>query len=391
MRKRSQKNKEKILKKLSKSSEQLLGKTSSKNGVINNLATLTLINPEKLPYIDIGEKPKNFAMSIHSVTNIYSRPDTYSLFSDPEETANSYSKQYGIGILNHINKAGIDLNDFQFKVFEGILKAFKHSAGEGYKGNIPAKEKKELIGEGKYDTLPSIYNNIINIPRVRLNQSELFELTGIKENSIAERERVIEALNYLGSIQFLFSYKRLSYDDKGKPEMNIKGEYKKEEVTAIDTLFTIKTVRDTETNIFKYYEIEPTATLLDQADNYFLLIPHHWREEVKQIMGGKEVSSYTMRFLLWLRLQFEEKRRKHFKTFEIKMDWEGIAKTLNMPYTIYKRNKKRANTILLTAYNTAVETGYLISYKREPHIDILTLNESKYFTPAKPDEKVKLK
>jgi len=370
MRKKSPKNNAKLLEK------------SSTNKSINLVATLSLINSTNLPYIETGgEKVKNFAISIHSVNNIYPKPDTRSLFSDPEDITNSYSNQYGIEILNNIDKVGINLNDFQFKVFEGILKAFKHSAGEGYTGNIPAKDKKELIREGKYDTLPSTYKNITNIPRVRINQSELFELTGIKENSIGERERVIEALKYLGSTQLCFYYKRLSYDVNGKPEKNIKNELKKEEVTAIDTLFTVKTVRDNETKIFKYYEIEPTATLLDQAGNYFLLIPHHWREEVKNIMGGKEVSSYTMKFLLWLRLQFEEKRRKHYKTFEIKMNWESIAKTLNMPYTIYGRNKKRANNILHTAYETAVKTGYLISYNREPHIDILILNEEKYYTP----------
>jgi len=369
-------------------------KKNKRNSLVNPatiLGTTSTLGTSGLPYINTGERPKSFAMSIHSVNNIFPKPDTYNLFSDPEETAYSYRKEYGIEELNKINKVGIDLNDFQFKVLEGVLKAFKHSAGEGYTGNIPAKDKKELIRENKYDSLPSTYKNITNIPRVRLNQSELFKLTGIKENSIGERERVIEALQYLGSTQHLFYYKRLSYDDKGKPEKTIKGESKKEEVTAIDTLFTVKTVKDNETNMFKYYEIEPTATLLDQAGNYFLLIPHHWREEVKQIMGGKEVSSYTMRFLLWLQLQFEQKRRKNYRKLEIRMNWENIAKTLDMPYTIYKRNKKRANNILLTAYETAVKTGYLISYRREPHIDILILNESKYFTPAENNEKVKLK
>lgn len=348
----------------------------------SNLSGMDIVN------VTLPEKPKNFAMSIHSVNNIYSRPDTYNLFSDPEETVNSYRRQYGIEILNSIEKVGIDLTDFQFKVFEGVLKTFKHSAGEGYTGNIKAKDKRELIREGKFDTLPKSYDNITNIPRVRINQSDLFKLTGIKENSIAERERVIQALNYLGTTQHLFYYKRLSYDKKGKPEKNEKGKHKKEEVTAIDTLFTVKTVKDTETNTFKYYEIEPTATLLDQAGNYFLLIPLHWREEVKQIMGGKEISSYTMKFLMWLMLQFEEKRRKNYTTFEIRKNWESIAETLKMPPTIYKRNKKRANNILLTAYETAVKTGYLKEYIREPHIDIFILNELKYFTP---DTTTKLK
>jgi len=341
-----------------------------------SLATVSFYPPDQIV------KQKYFALSPHGARNILADPKQSSLFSNPEEEARDHSEKYGIGLNSEIREVGANLTDSQFKTMEGILKAFEHSAEKGYTGNMPPKDPKELIREGTFDELPTAYKNIEKIPRIRINQSELFRLTGINENSIADKQRTLEALKYLGTSQFLFYYKRLQYDSKGKPVKDDKGNYKKEEVTVVDTIFRVKTVTDDQTKNFKYYEVEPTATFLDQIKNYFLLIPVSWREEVKAIMGGKEISSYTMKFLVWLRLQYEERRRKHYKNFEIRKSWEEIAQILKMPETLYKRNKKTArDKYLLTAYETAVKTGYLTSYRREPHIDILVLNESKYFTP----------
>ena len=345
----------------------------------------TLQQTESLLPAEIPAK-NYFAMNIHGVKQILADPKQRNLFSDPEETAIEHGYKYGLTIENEIKEIGINLTNSQLKTLEAFLKAFNFSAGEGYKGNIEPKDPNDLKREGKYETLPEAYKNIRQIPRVRLTQSELFRLTGINENSIAERQRTLEAVKFLGNNQFLFYYKRLAYDQKAKPVKDDKGEYRKEEVTVIDTLFRVKIVTDDKTKAFKYYEIEPTATLLDQVGKYFLLIPYSWREEIKAIMGGKEISSYTFKFIVWLRLQYEEKRRKHFKTFEIRRSWEDIAQILRMPETLYKRNKKTANKYLLTAYETAVKTGYLTDYKREPHIDILILNEEKYYNPQESKE-----
>ena len=329
-------------------------KIKEKNQEILTSPATTLQQIESSPPAEILNKDY-YAMNIHGARQILSDPKQRNLFSDPEDTAKEHGYTYGLKIENRIEEIGVNITETQFKTMEGILKAFKHSAGEGYRGNIPPGDPKDLIREGKYETLPEAYKNIKQIPRVRLNQSDLFKLTGINENSIAEKQRTLESVKFLGSNQFLFYYKRLVYDQKGKPVKDDKGEYKKEEVTVIDTLFRVKTVTDDNTKNFKYYEIEPTASLLDQIDNYFLLIPYSWREEIKAIMGGKEISSYTMKFIVWLRIQYEEKRRKHLKNFEIRKSWEEIAQILRMPETLYKRNKKRAkDTILQTAYDLSL-------------------------------------
>ena len=343
--------------------------------------TPPLISRDKLN-IPEPERIKHTAIGIHAVNNFFSSSHQPSLFSNPEENSEKFSKIYGLDLFNKIDKYGIDLTDFQFKVMEGLLRAFKHSKEIGYKGNTEDKDKMDLLKENKYigKNLPVIYNNISKIPRVILKQSEVIRLTGAKENSIAERQRTIEALNYLTTTQFLYYYHRLSKDSSGKPIKDEKGKYKKEEVMAVDTLFTIKIVRDEETKEFKYYEVEPSAIFLDQIESYYLLIPNNWREEIKMAVGGKEVSSYTMKFLLWLRYQYEEKRRKNYNGMEIRLNWESIAKTLKMPETIYIRNRKRAIAILDKAYETALQTGYLLSYRRE-EVDILELNPDKYYNP----------
>ena len=355
-------------------------KIKEKSQEILRSPATTLQQTESLLPAEIPAK-NYFAIGIHATRNLLADPKQRNLFSDPEETATEHGYKYGLKIENEIKEVGVNITDTQLKTIEAILKAFKHSEKEGYTGNIEPGDPNDLRREGKYETLPEAYKNIKQIPRVRLTQSELFRLCGIKENSIAERQRTLDAVKFLGSNQFLFYYKRLVYDKKGKPVRDDKGEYKKEEVTVIDTLFRVKTVTDDKTKSFKYYEIEPTATLLDQTEKYFLLIPHSWREELKDATGGKEISSYTIKFLQWLMLQYEEKRRKSYKNFKIRLSWEEIAQILRMPETLYKRNKKTANKYLLKAYDTAVKTGYLKSYSREPHIDILILNEEKYYNP----------
>jgi len=58
-----------------------------------------------------------------------------------------------------------------------------------------------------------------------------------------------------------------------------------------------------------------------------------------------------------------------------------MAQALKMPETVYKRNRTRAIKILEEAYKTAQELEYLTGYERTSTVDILTLNQNKYFEP----------
>ena len=332
------------------------------------------------------EGPGLIKQGMHSVKQMFGEQLQLSLFSD--KIPSDFERKFGIELLTKIDKYGIDLNETQMKVMEGVLKAFSDT---NYKGNISSRNKKEILKDyskiNNTEHLPQAYRNIDEIPRIQIGQRELLRLSGINDNSRGLAQKGIEALNYLGYTQFCFYWIRLAYDKNGKPDKDLKtGDYKKEEVTAIDTLFKVKVVKDEQTKEFKYYEVEPSVIFLDQVNNYFLLIPHNWREEVQKQVGKKKASSYTFRLLLFLRYQYEQIRRynryhKDNKEFKIKFSWEDMAQALKMPDTVYKRNRARALKILEDAYKTAQELGYLKGYERTPTVDILNLNPDKYFNP----------
>ena len=100
--------------------------------------------------------------------------------------------------------------------------------------------------------------------------------------------------------------------EKGIPVKDKDGGYKKEEVMEVGTLLRVKYVRDKKTKILQYYEIHPSACMLDQVNNYFLLIPNDWREEVKRITKNRFQVIYIS-FLIWLRMEFEKIRRNNAK------------------------------------------------------------------------------
>ncbi len=353
-------------------------------GAQKDQALITASPPTKIK----RDKPELIKQGIHSVKQMFGEQRQLSLFT--EQIPSDFNKKFGIEIVNKIDRYGIDLNETQLKVMEGILKAFTDT---NYKGNIGSKNKDEVLKEypklNRSEHLPKAYNNINEIPRIKIGQRELMRLSGIDENSKGMRQKGVDALNYLGSTQFCFYWIRLSYDKKGKPEKDPKtGEYKREEVTAIDTLFKVKIVRDEQTKEFKYYEIEPSVIFLDQVNNYFLLIPHNWRDEVQKQVGKRRASSYTFRLLLFLRYQYETIRRynryhRDKKELIIKFSWEDMAQALKMPETVYKRNRTRAIKILDEAYKTAQELGYLKKYERTATVDILELNQEKYYEPEK--------
>jgi hypothetical protein len=330
-------------------------------------------------------KNKYIKQSVHSLTQMFGDSKQLSLFTD--NIPGDYSRQFGIEVVNRIDRYGIDLNETQTKIMEGLLKALTDT---NYKGNTTSKSKERVVDSfNKINSpkdLPQAYRDINEIPQIQIGQRELLRISGINDNNQRQYQRGLEALTYLGSTQFCFYWTRLAYDKKGKPEKDKKGNYRKEEVQAIDTLFKVKVVTDEQTKGFKYYEVEPSVIFLDQIENYFLLIPHDWREEVQGLVGKKRASSYTLKFLLYLRVKYEEIRRyndKHKieKEYSIKSSWEDIAQALKMPETIYKRNRTRAIKILEDAYIVAQELGYIKSYSRTSTVDKIQLNPDKYYKP----------
>lgn len=336
------------------------------------------------------EGEKHTKIAIHTVSQFYGDNKQLSLFSD--EKIDAFSRATGLSITNRPDSYGVVLNQSQRRVLEGILKAFTDS---NYKGD-EQKDKATALREVYSDTETSAktlvkgenapYRNIDTIPVVKLTQAEIIKLSG-HDRTQGDKVDVVEAISFLATKQFCFYWVRLK-TEKGKPVKDKSGDYVKEEVMEVGSLFRIKTVR-TEEGELQYYEIHPSAPLLDQVNNYFLLVPNNWRDEVKQLTG-KRASSYTYELLLWLRLQYEQIRRynkgggknRQPKPFKISKSWEDVAIALKMPETMYKANRKRASKIIHEAYQVAIKLGYLIRVENNGATDILYLNEGYYPKPG---------
>jgi hypothetical protein len=358
-------------------------------GGLPGLGGGTGFNP--LPKQEGGaEVEKHTKIAIHTVTQFYGDNKQLSLFSDAK--IDTFKDATGLNLTNRPTNYGVVLNQAQRNVFEGILKAFTDT---NYKGD-EQKDKATALGEVYSDTETSAktlvkgdnapYKNIDTIPVVKLTQAQIIDLSGYEQRQ-GDKQDVIEALSFLATNQFCFYWIRLKTEN-GKPVKDKSGDYVKEEVMEVGTLLRIKTVRD-QTGLLQYYEIQPSAPLLDQVNNYFLLVPNNWRDEVKQITG-KRASSYTYELLLWLRLQYEQIRRynkgggknRKLKSFKISKSWEEVAIALKMPETMYKANRKRASLIIQEAYSVAIKLGYLVGVENNGATDILYLNESYYPKPG---------
>lgn len=324
-------------------------------------------------------------MGIHTANQFFGNPTQLNLFS--EQRIDDFSKATGLQIIKKPDSYGVVLNQSQKRVFEGILKAFSDTNYSGHEQtDLASSSLRDIYPQGK-EIVRGIYKNIKSIPVIKLTQADLIRLSGY-ERTQGDKTDVIQALTFLTTNQFCFFWSRLKHDDKGKP-VKEKGEYVKEEVMEVGTLLRVKTIR--EGGELKYYEIEPSAVLIDQVSkdhggNYFLVFPTGWRDEIKHLQG-KAPSSYTYEFLFWLRVEYEKirrhnSRRSNKRKFEIKRTWEEIAITLKMPESMYKRNRKRSVKIIEDAYATAKELGYLLRVENNGATDILYLNEKFYPKPG---------
>ena len=318
-------------------------------------------------------------ISIHSLINILGNDGQVSLFSEHDKT---FAQEFQIELNNTINRFGIDLTDIQLRVLEGILKGFSET---DYRGNLNPQHKEEIFNQysGK---IPDTFKYLNEIPRLRCTQAQILDWAGINKNSIASKTRALEALLDLGTTQYCFYYDRLAVSQEGTAEKSKDGKWKKEQVVAVDTLFTIKKVTEQDSETVNYYEITPSPIFLDQIEGYFVLIPYKWREEVRKLVGNKKASAYTFRFLLFLRYQYELKRRSPSSKSLLQLKWspDEIAKAIKMPDSITKRKKERMNEILENAYSVAKKLGYLTEYERLGYIDVLTFNDQKYSLHQKP-------
>lgn len=320
------------------------------------------------------ENPVPTQLGLHSVRNVLGEQNQISLFSEHDV---KFSEEYGIKLSGSIARFGIDLTDMQMRIMEGILQGFSRT---DYRGNLPSRHCDEVVAEKFGGKVPLLYKNISQLPRLRVKQSEILDWAGVNKSSIASWGRAVSALHALGTTQFCFYYDRLVYDENGNPARSHNGDWKKEQVYSVDTLFNIKEIREQSTGILKYYEITPSVIFLDQRESYFMLVPFNWREEVRSIYGNKKASGYFFLFILFLRYQYELKRRSKRVNLPYQIRWspEEIARAIKIPEGTISKRKKQMLSILHDSYLIAEKLGYLTRVEILDHLHVLTLCNEKY-------------
>lgn len=311
-------------------------------------------------------------ISLHSVKNILGDQSQLSLFADQ---ANEFSNEYNIALNGTIDRLGVDLTDMESRVMEAILRGFSEAR---YHENLESMERESICNEKFAGKIPPAYRDVPRIPFLKITQAQILEWCGVGRNCIATKTRVVQALRDLGSKQYCFYYDRLVYDKDGLPVKDKNKKWVKEEIYTVDTLFTIKEVRNQDRLV--HYEIFPSVIFLDQRESYFMFVPFNWREEVCELVGQKKASSYTFRFLLYLRYQHELfRRRKQSAPYILKRSKEEVAIAIKMPESVYRRKAGRMDAILSSAYEVALKLGYLSDYKRGES-EIFVLNDKKFFS-----------
>lgn len=340
------------------------------------------VSVEEKSVVQSEDEKDKTQIGMHALGNILGNQRQLSLFT--EQIPQEYAHKYGVKLNNTISEFGVELTELQQRVTEGILYGFSKC---GYEGNVKSQSKEAYLRKkhGRRPA-PTAFDNIDVLPCLRMTQSELLSWSGVNPSSRSAVVAALEALNHLATTQYCFYYNRLAYDEKGNPVRDAEGKFKKESVVAVDTLFTIKEVRHNKNDgKLAYYEVVPSTLFLDQREGYFLLIPYNWREEVRRLVGKSKASVYTFRFLLFLRYQFELKRRskKEKKPYVVKWSSEDVCIALKMPESVYRRKRARREQILEDAYSVAKQLGYLTDYSRDGAVDVLVLNEDKYYEPRK--------
>jgi hypothetical protein len=353
-----------------------------------------------IPVADIPkakEREQGFTkIGLHAVKSMYQNPKQKDL--PFEEILQRQATEYGVELRgkDQLKDFGIGLTETEHKVMEGIIKRFSEL---DYKGNLDPKTKEDIrVEKYQYGLPEKAYDNIQEIPVIKLTQRELLRYSGLKDNR-GIWEKALRTVATLGSKQFCFYYDRLAKDKSGARLIDkATCKWRMETVEGVvDTLFTIKPI--SENGRFQYFEIYPSFIFLDQRESYFIKIPWGWRKEVEALVGTKQ-TKYLYLFLTWLMATFEEtrsgnesRRRQNINRqkkglhplrlnpYSINKTWEAIAETLKMPETIYRRNKAKAISILEKCYSAAKTLGYLKDYKREGLYDTLILNEEKYYRP----------
>ena len=352
------------------------------------------------------DKPQHIKTGKHLVSQYLGPVDPQTKLNFAE-TLERYTRETGLTMGNRPLGWGLNLNFAEQRVTHAILEAFSR---DEYQGQITLPKEEVLtdpergphILPGKWNAMGpgamarKAYKDIPHLPTIRLTLAEIVKLAGYDHDRQGDKQKVMEAIDHLRSHLYLFWWKRKAFkivNGVAVPDRDAKGEHKWEEREDISPLFRIVFVRDEQTKVLKYFEISPSAVVLDQVNptyggNYFLMVPRDLHTQVVKAVGkGQRSSSYTFAFLVYLHAEYERISRHAKKgtapKHTIAKPWEEITQRIKMPESVWKRKRANAVARLEQVYQVAKELGYLKSYRMDNGVDVLELEPSKYYRPEK--------
>lgn len=292
-------------------------------------------------------------------------------------------------IKEGIEVIGLDITESQSRALEAIQKLFTET---DYRGNL---QKKNIVADGfgwsgplpALEFTPVQYLEAYGLKKVKTDR-------GWEEFNGLERADALRALIDLAKNNFLFTYKRHYW-------IEVKGK-KEERIDRLETIAPlIKIIRGWEA-LQKYEDkildrgqstqaideklkaiaIEPAPIMVQDIHSYFILKPADWRQEIAfKYPWPDKPSKFTFRFIEWLMVQAEQKRRKR-QPLIIEENIEDIAYHLRLDSYIKTGQKKRIRQIINKAYRIAKELGYLKSYEtiqgKTKELEHLELNPEKF-------------
>jgi len=290
-----------------------------------------------------------------------------------------------------ISVIGIDISEAQSQALHAIQALLTRT---NYMGNIPGEEMK---GGGLG------FNFTGYLPALEFTPAEYLEAYGLEkiqtgrgkaEYGGRERAQALGALVELATKPFLFVYKR-KYWLENPPKGETAGP-RVDRKEVIDTLIKIMrgwkaltgkedealdAGRNTEATNKKIgsIAIRPAPILVEDIKSYFILKDAFYAREIRALMP--HASKYTTRFVDWLMLKAEYKRRAR-EPLVIEESLERIAWELRMGAYIKTRQFKRIRQILTNSYKIAQELGYLLSFSTiqgaTKELERLELNPEKF-------------
>jgi len=248
------------------------------------------------------------------------------------------------------NYDGICLSASEHRALFAIQKMLDKT---NYEGNVPGVELE------KQD---STFNYAGRLPRITFTPVEYLEAYGLKkrkttrgymEYSSAERDAAIEALNSLSRRRFKIIYKRERFN-KGEEKKIDPIETESELLRIYKGYFGLTSDEDKKLDMGDdiisenklVIGVEVCPVIVDQIDEYFILLPPHLHTTAKELAGKKKQSHYVTLFVNWITLQIEMQRRNKTSGAEIKIGVEKLAGKLRMYKLIENRQWKKIREIL---------------------------------------------